>query len=394
MSERKVLNKYYPPDFDPAKVPRLKQAKNRQFTIRTMAPFNMRCSTCGEYIYKGKKFNSRSERVLDEDYLGLHIHRFYIRCPKCVSEITFKTDPENCDYKLENGAIRNFEAFTTAQKLEEKKIQEAKDEEANNPMLALENRTKASRNEIEALENLGELRDQNSRHAKVDLNELLEKKRLYEEHLQKLQDDEDEKFVNSVFGRNGNDSLKRLHDDSSSDEEEKKSSSKVKKITNVEKPTDFLSEKKTEQKTESWQKSVGSLKKSSLSGLVKKKKTVAASATSATAASDTSNTVADSDTNSTTQSNSDNRGDQNQINNELKSDETSKTQQNDQNKNNSEVKEADVGYSDKEVADIIKSASTLKKKDATENKKSPKILGGLGFLGVDYSDSDSNDDSD
>lgn len=55
MSERKVLNKYYPPDFDPSKIPRMKLARNRQYTVRLMAPFNMRCKTCGEYIYKGKK---------------------------------------------------------------------------------------------------------------------------------------------------------------------------------------------------------------------------------------------------------------------------------------------------------------------------------------------------
>lgn len=45
---------------------------------------------CGEYIYKGKKFNSRKENVDDEDFLGLRIFRFYIRCPKCVAEIAFK----------------------------------------------------------------------------------------------------------------------------------------------------------------------------------------------------------------------------------------------------------------------------------------------------------------
>ena len=42
MGERKVLNKYYPPDFDPAKVPRRKMAKDRQYKVRLMAPFNMR----------------------------------------------------------------------------------------------------------------------------------------------------------------------------------------------------------------------------------------------------------------------------------------------------------------------------------------------------------------
>ena len=51
---------------------------------------NCRCNTCGEYVYKGKKFNSKKETVEDEDYLGIQIHRFYIRCPKCVAVIAFK----------------------------------------------------------------------------------------------------------------------------------------------------------------------------------------------------------------------------------------------------------------------------------------------------------------
>ena len=61
MSERKVLNKYYPPDFDPAKIPRGPKGRNSTFIIRLMAPCNMRCTTCGEYIYKGRKFNARSD---------------------------------------------------------------------------------------------------------------------------------------------------------------------------------------------------------------------------------------------------------------------------------------------------------------------------------------------
>jgi len=47
---------------------------------------------CKDYIYKGKKFNSRKEDVMDEDYLGLRIFRFYIKCPRCVSEIAFKVN--------------------------------------------------------------------------------------------------------------------------------------------------------------------------------------------------------------------------------------------------------------------------------------------------------------
>lgn len=39
----------------------------------------MRCTTCGEYIYKGKKFNARKEDVENETYLGIRIYRFYIK---------------------------------------------------------------------------------------------------------------------------------------------------------------------------------------------------------------------------------------------------------------------------------------------------------------------------
>ena len=38
-----------------------------------------RCKTCGEYIYKGKKFNARKEDVDNENYLGIRIYRFYIK---------------------------------------------------------------------------------------------------------------------------------------------------------------------------------------------------------------------------------------------------------------------------------------------------------------------------
>uniref|UniRef100_A0A8C9KSI4 YJU2 splicing factor homolog n=1 Tax=Panthera tigris altaica TaxID=74533 RepID=A0A8C9KSI4_PANTA len=98
MSERKVLNKYYPPDFDPSKIPKLKLPKDRQYVVRLMAPFNMRCKTCGEYIYKGKKFNARKETVQNEAYLGLPIFRFYIKCTRCLAEITFKVDASRAGF--------------------------------------------------------------------------------------------------------------------------------------------------------------------------------------------------------------------------------------------------------------------------------------------------------
>ena len=52
MSERKVLNKYYPIDYDPRRLPRQKGMGNIEdkiMVIRTMAPFHMRCKTCGKF---------------------------------------------------------------------------------------------------------------------------------------------------------------------------------------------------------------------------------------------------------------------------------------------------------------------------------------------------------
>jgi hypothetical protein len=67
---------------------------------------SVRCNTCGEYIYRGKKFNSRMETVKGENYLGIRIYRFYQRCPNCASEFTFKTDPEHQDYVAEMNCSR------------------------------------------------------------------------------------------------------------------------------------------------------------------------------------------------------------------------------------------------------------------------------------------------
>ncbi|KAL5265085.1 hypothetical protein ACHWQZ_G005987 [Mnemiopsis leidyi] len=197
MADRKVLNKYYPPDFDPTKLPRLRVNPVKTFVVRIMAPFNMRCNTCGEYIYKGKKFNSKKEDVLDMDYLGLKIFRFFIKCTRCLAEISFRTDPENTDYVCEQGATRNFQAHDFAEQ-EEKRLAKQEAEDEANPMKALEKRTKESKNEMDIMDALEELKDFNARRANTDIDSMLEtvtSKKTPEE----LADEEDARIAREMF---------------------------------------------------------------------------------------------------------------------------------------------------------------------------------------------------
>ncbi|XP_035663041.1 splicing factor YJU2-like [Branchiostoma floridae] len=272
MSERKVLNKYYPPDFDPSKLPKLKLPKERQYVVRLMAPCNMRCQTCGEYIYKGKKFNARKETVQNMTYLGLRIFRFYIKCPRCCAEISFRTDPESTDYVVEQGATRNFQAMEMVEKEEERAQKEREEEELNNPMKVLENRTKDSKYEMDILENLEELRDLNQRQAKVDFEAMLQQNAQSAEERRRLQEEEEERQVREIMGEAY--VVRRLEDDSDSDDETRRKTTNG--INTNKRPTDLLAEAPSEpepKKLKTWEKSVGSLvKKSSLSSFVKAKK--------------------------------------------------------------------------------------------------------------------------
>lgn len=115
MSERKGINRYYPPGVDPSKVrfsqkqpKKGKDGRSKAQSVRLMAPFSMKCLKCNEYIAQSRKFNARKETT-DRDYLGIKIIRFNVRCPRCYSELIFETDPKNGDYQCLNGCKKNYE---------------------------------------------------------------------------------------------------------------------------------------------------------------------------------------------------------------------------------------------------------------------------------------------
>ncbi|KAK9457358.1 CWC16 protein, partial [Dipodascopsis uninucleata] len=209
MAERKIINKYYPPNFDPSKIVRHKARKSdgpsKLQTVRLMAPFSMRCLTCGEYIYKGKKFNARKENT-GEKYLGISVLRFYIRCTRCSSEITFKTDPKNSDYAAERGAARNFEPWreqNDAEETVEERLERLEREEQEDAMAELESKVLDSKREIAIADALDEIRTRNAVNDHIDPDSVIGK--IHEEQslsrLEELkrQDEEDLEAARRAF---------------------------------------------------------------------------------------------------------------------------------------------------------------------------------------------------
>jgi hypothetical protein len=218
MSERKVLNKYFPPDFDPSRIGRRHKSHKGpvQQTVRLMAPFSMRCTTCGEYIYKGKKFNARKENA-NEVYLDIKVFRFHIRCTRCSAEIIFKTDPQNADYIAEVGAQRNIEPWreqADQKVLEEEEMKRIEEEE--NPMTKLEQKTVDSKREMEIMDALDEIRLRNARNERLKEVKMLAEKEDDEKRRREQEEDEEitrkafEKGIQEVKDAIGSDTITEL----------------------------------------------------------------------------------------------------------------------------------------------------------------------------------------
>ena len=113
MAERKTIEKYYPADFDPAKLVRSKKYPTSTRTVVNFAcPFrSMRCLSCGHYTTKGKVFRNSPKHISPETYLGVKIVTLHCKCPGCAAQIIIETDPKNMDYRIVKGAVRGFEAW-------------------------------------------------------------------------------------------------------------------------------------------------------------------------------------------------------------------------------------------------------------------------------------------
>ncbi|CAD6238076.1 unnamed protein product [Miscanthus lutarioriparius] len=222
MGERKVINKYYPHDFDPSNVPQRQRPKNEQTKVRMMLPMTVRCGACGVYLGRGTKFNTRMEDVPGERYLGaIRVFRFYIKCSRCSAEIAFRTDPRNSGYALESGASATRD---DAAAREEEEEEEERRRDGGDAMAALERRARDGRREMDADAALEEARSLNARRARVAPEQALEallcRRRSQAKTVQEQEQDADEALVRSIRFRNSAGYIKRIEEDDDREEED------------------------------------------------------------------------------------------------------------------------------------------------------------------------------
>uniref|UniRef100_A0A6I8S0K1 Probable splicing factor YJU2B n=1 Tax=Xenopus tropicalis TaxID=8364 RepID=A0A6I8S0K1_XENTR len=118
----KGTNKYYPPDFDPAKHGSLNRYRNSHplrerarklsqgiLIIRFEMPYNIWCDGCKNHIGMGVRYNAEKKKV--GNYYTTPIYRFRMKCHLCVNYIEMQTDPANCDYVIVSGAQRKEERW-------------------------------------------------------------------------------------------------------------------------------------------------------------------------------------------------------------------------------------------------------------------------------------------
>lgn len=143
--------------------------------------------------------------LIASDYLHMKLTTLYSTL--CSAEITFKTDPKNTDYAAEHGASRNFEPWRDEQAVEEEDRLAKLEEEENNPMKVLENRTVDSKREMDILDALQDIRARNARNERigqsVDVVAASGKEDVEEdEDAERRQlEEEDEKLVREVFAK-------------------------------------------------------------------------------------------------------------------------------------------------------------------------------------------------
>lgn len=116
MADRRAVNKYYPPDWEPSKGSlntyqkshhlraRARKIDEGILVVRFEMPFSIWCSSCDNHIGMGVRYNAEKSRV--GSYHTTPIYQFVMKCHLCDNHFEIQTDPRNLDYVIIKGARR------------------------------------------------------------------------------------------------------------------------------------------------------------------------------------------------------------------------------------------------------------------------------------------------
>uniref|UniRef100_A0A6G1S5J5 Coiled-coil domain-containing protein 130 n=1 Tax=Aceria tosichella TaxID=561515 RepID=A0A6G1S5J5_9ACAR len=119
MADRKAINKYYPPDWDPSKGSVNKYQKSHPLrdrarkidqgilVVRFEMPFNVWCLKCNNHVGMGVRYNAEKSKV--GNYYTTPVYQFKMKCHLCDNYFVIRTDPAKFDYSIDEGARRQAE---------------------------------------------------------------------------------------------------------------------------------------------------------------------------------------------------------------------------------------------------------------------------------------------
>lgn len=147
MADRRAVNKYYPPDWDPSKGSvnklshkhtlrqRAKKIDQGILVVRFELPFNIWCLKCNNHIAMGVRYNAEKSRA--GSYYTSPIYNFKMKCHLCDNHFEIRTDPAKFDYVVISGARRQIRQ-SPEEDLEEK-----------NAVVSTSNQTSEAMNRLE-----------------------------------------------------------------------------------------------------------------------------------------------------------------------------------------------------------------------------------------------------
>lgn len=116
-AERKAVNKYYPPEFDPNKHKSINKFRKSHplrerarklsqgiLIIRFELPYNIWCNGCNNHIGMGVRYNAEKSKT--GTYYSTPVYKFRMKCHLCDNHFEMQTDPANLDYIILSGARR------------------------------------------------------------------------------------------------------------------------------------------------------------------------------------------------------------------------------------------------------------------------------------------------